>query len=398
LIRIAYASVELFAMPSNENASLDADIVLDAFQKMKSATDDYIVKNHFETFCSGFIPRASELAIAIFCNVFEELGCPIRSAALGDKLPRIRHAPKHKKYVDYLYQVLDRNGGLVEIRGEDVIRTSTLCPSADIDAAFDELLRDRPAQEAEIKLMWLTSRYFVQGLLGKVEAVNFLFGSSDGRLLLDRLYATADSSKTVLEPLDAFMTEIGETWVSRKEPLRILEVGAGTGGTTQRMLAALAALDGTLVQYTVSDLSAMLVSQASKTFAQYPFARYTVVDIEKEPEPELLNSQHIILGSNVLHATRDLRLTLKNLHKILRPDGFLVVHEMTAQMLWADAAFGLIEGWWRFEDERTHVLQNSKAWKNVLTNAGFSSVDWTDGRRPEAKAQQLIFAMASDPG
>lgn len=384
-------------MPSAKNTSLDADTVLEAFQNIKSATDDYIVKNHFETFCSEFMPRASELAIAIFCNVFEELGCPIRSAAPGDKLSRVRHAPKHKKYVDYLYQVLDQNGGLVKIQDGDVIRTSTPCPSADIETTFDELLRDRPAQEAEIKLMRLTSRHFVRGLQGEVEAVNFLFGSSEGRLLLDRLYATADSSKTVLEPLDAFITEIGESWASEKEPLKILEVGAGTGGTTQRMLPALAALEGVPVEYTVSDLSAMLVSQAGKTFAQYPFARYTVVDIEKEPEPELLNSQHVILGSNVLHATRDLKSTLRNLHKMLRPDGFLVVHEMTAQMLWADAAFGLIEGWWRFEDQRTHVLQNSKAWKRVLTSAGFSSVDWTDGRRPEARAQQLIFAMASDP-
>ncbi|ETS80419.1 hypothetical protein PFICI_07948 [Pestalotiopsis fici W106-1] len=384
-------------MPPSKNASLDADIVLEAFQNIKNATDNYILKNHMETFCSEFMPRASELAIAIFCNVFQELGCPIRSAAPGDKLPRVRHAPKHKKYVDYLYGVLENNGGLVETRGSDVIRTAKPCPSADIDTAFEELLRDRPAQVAEIKLMQLTSRHFVRGLLGEVEAVHFLFGSSEGRVLLDQLYATADSSKTVLEPLEALMTEIGESWVSQKEPLRILEVGAGTGGTTQRMLPALAALEGTQVQYTVSDLSAMLVSQASQTFAQYDFVKYAVIDIEKEPEPELLKSAHIILGSNVLHATLDLKSTLKNLHKMLRPDGFLVVHEMTAQMLWADAAFGLIEGWWRFEDERTHVLQNSKAWNKVLTAAGYSSVDWTDGRRPEAKSQQLIFAMASDP-
>ncbi|KAI0128341.1 methyltransferase domain-containing protein [Xylariales sp. AK1849] len=384
-------------MPSIKNASLDADTVLEAFQNIKSATDDYIVKNHFETFCADFLPKANQLAIAIFSTVFEELGCPIRSAAPGDKLPRIRHVPKHKKYVDYIYNVLDKNGGLVTIQNAEIIRTSAPCPSADTVTAFEELLRDRPSQEVEIKLMQLSSRHLVQGLLGEIEAVQLLFGSSEGHALMDRLYSTADSSKTVLEPLDAFMTEIGETWTSQREPLRILEVGAGTGGTTQRMLPALAALDGIPVEYTVSDLSAMLVSQTSQTFARYPFARYKVVDIEKEPEPELLNSQHVIFGSNVLHATRDLKQTLGNLHKILRPDGFIVIHEMTAQMLWADVVFGLIEGWWRFEDQRTHVLQNSKAWKKVFEAAGFSSVHWTDGRRPEARAQQLIFAMASDP-
>lgn len=384
-------------MPSGLSISLDAETVLDAFHDIKGATDDYIVKNNFDTYCSEILPRASELAIAIFCNAFEELGCPIRSAAPGTKLPIVRHAPKHDKYVDYLYVVLEKNAGVVETKGADVVRTSTPCPSPDTDAAFDGLLRDRPAQEAEIRLMRMTSRHFAKCLAGEMDAIHFLFGSNEGRQLLDRLYATADASKTVLEPLDDFIKEIGGVWSSHSEPLRILEVGAGTGGTTSRILPALAAMD-VPVSYTVSDLSAMLVSEAATTFAQYPFVKYSVVDIEKEPEPELLRSQHLILGSNVLHATRDLKFALKNIHKMLRPDGFIVIHEMTAQMLWADATFGLTEGWWRFDDGRTHPLQSPQAWKKVLQSAGYGYVDWTDGRRPESKSQKLIFAMASDPG
>lgn len=384
-------------MPSGISISLDAEAVLDAFHDIKGATDKYVVKNNFDTYCAGFLPRATELAIAIFCNAFEELGCPIRSAAPGASLPRVRHSPKHEKYVGYIYTVLEKNGGLVETKGAEVIRTSKPCPSADIDAAFDGLLRDRPAQEAEIRLMRMTSGHFARCLAGEMDAIQFLFGSSEGRQLLDRLYAASDASRTVLEPLEDFVREVAGSWPSRSEPLRVLEVGAGTGGTTSRVLPVLAAL-GVPVSYTVTDLSAMLVSEASATFAQYPFVKYSVVDIEQEPEPELLRSQHIILGSNVLHATRDLKSSLKTIHKMLRPDGFLVIHEMTAQMLWADATFGLTEGWWRFDDGRTHPLQSPQAWKKVLESAGYGYVDWTDGRRPESKMQKLIFAMASDPG
>ncbi|KAK6839250.1 hypothetical protein PG987_005116 [Apiospora arundinis] len=74
------------------------------------------------------------------------------------------------------------------------------------------------------------------------------------------------------------------------------------------MLPALAALEGVPVQY-------------------------TVLDIEKEPDPQLLESEHVILGSNALHAAHDLKLTLRNLRQMLLPDEFLVVHETTAQML-----------------------------------------------------------------
>lgn len=148
----------------------------------------------------------------------------------------------------------------------------------------------------------------------------------------------------------------------------------------------------------MTDVSSALVTEAALNFKQYPFVEFEIVDIEQEPGPALRNSQHIILGSNVVHATKDLSVSLAVLHHMLRPDGFLIFHELTTQMLWADVIFGLIEGWWRFEDGRQHALQDAKSWATVLKSASYGYVDWTDGRRPEAKLQKLIFAMASDPG
>ncbi|KAL7787159.1 S-adenosyl-L-methionine-dependent methyltransferase [Trichoderma ceciliae] len=387
-------------MPPTKDVSLDSDIVLDAFRDVKQATDDFIVNNHLDTYCDEFVPKSNQIAISIFCSVFEELGCPIRSAEPGTKLERIKHAPQHKKYVDYIYRVLEKNAGLIEIHDTDITRitrTSGESPSNDLGAMFDQLLQQRPAQDAEIKLMRLMSPKISKCLQGEGEAIHFLFGSREGRVLLDRLYATSDASSTILEQLETFLKEIGSEWPSHTSPLKILEIGAGTGGTTSRLLPALAALD-IPIEYTISDLSALLVSEAASTYAKYPFLKFKVVDIEKEPEAELLNSQHIVLGSNVLHATRNLSVSLKIIRKMLRDDGFLIFHEMTSQMLWADAAFGLIEGWWRFEDGRQHALQSTQAWKKVISSSGYGYVDWTDGRRPEAKSQNLIFAMASDPG
>ena len=384
-------------MPSDIETSLDADTVLNAFHDAKEATDDFIVKNNLETYCEEFIPGAEKIAIAIFCNVLEELGSPIRLAAPGTKLDRIKHTPEHRKYVDYIYKVLEENAALVELNGPAVVRTSTQCPSQDLDPMFEALLSKRPAQDAEIKLMKLMSPKIAKCLSGDGEAIHFLFGSREGRTLLDKLYATSDASSTILQQLESFLKEIGSNWPSRIAPLKILEIGAGTGGTTSTVVPALATL-GIPIVYTFSDLSALLVAEAAKTYKQYPFVKFKVVDIEKKPEPELLHSQHIILGSNVLHAAKNLSVSLKIIHQMLRADGFLIIHEMTTQMLWADAAFGLIEGWWRFEDGRQHALQSTAAWEKVIRSSGYGYVDWTDGKRLEAKSQNLIFAMASDPG
>ena len=383
-----------FKMLSNEDGSLSSATVLDAFRSMREATDDFIVKNKIDTYCSEFIPRSDELAIAVFCNAFEELGCPIRSAAPGTKLERIKHLPRHEKLIDYMYRALEKKAGLIETNGEEITRTSVACPSSEIEDILEDLLDDRPAQEWELGLMHRTGESFAKCLSGKADPLQLLFGSDEGRTLMTNFYAKSPLFSTILQQLAVFIEKIGSTWPKDAGPLRVLEVGAGTGCMTFKIVPVLARL-GIPVVYTMSDISSVFVSAAQKKLEEYPFVEYKVVDIEKEPDATLQNTQHIVLGSNVLHATRDLSVSLANIRKMLRPDGFTIFHELTAQMLWADVAFGLISGWWAFEDERQHALQSPQYWGKVLSSVGFGHVGWNDGLRPETKIQNLIFAMAS---
>lgn len=95
-------------MPSKEDGSLSSATVLNTFRSIKEVTDDFVVKNKMETYCDEFTPRSDELAIAIFCNAFEELGCPIRSTAPGTKLERIKDLPRHEKVIDYIMELWRR--------------------------------------------------------------------------------------------------------------------------------------------------------------------------------------------------------------------------------------------------------------------------------------------------
>ncbi|KAE8365524.1 S-adenosyl-L-methionine-dependent methyltransferase [Aspergillus caelatus] len=375
--------------------SLDAYAILDAFSDIKGRTDEFIVTNNLDTYSAEFLPRSEEIAIAIFCNALEDLGCSIRSAASGSKLERVQPIAEHKKLVDHIYLILENRAGLIADDGKLVTRTSKPCPDRDIDSQLESLMRDRAAQDAEIKLMQAVGGSYGNCLAGKVDAVQLLFQSAESRLLLDKLYATSDATSSLLQPLRAFIEEVASGWSASGEPLRVLEIGAGTGGTTSVLLPALARL-GVPTVYTMTDISPSLVTQASSTFKQYPFVEYKVVDIERKPPLELQRSQHIVLGSNVVHATTDVPSSLKNIHKMLRPDGFLIFHELTTQMPWADVVFGLFEGWWRFSDGRQHALQSPQAWANMLKSAGYGHVDWTDGSRPEAKLQSLILGMATE--
>ncbi|MCJ1224661.1 hypothetical protein MMC12_001306 [Toensbergia leucococca] len=384
-------------MPSKSEDSFNLDSVVRAFEKIKEKTDDLLVRNGMDTYSEEFLVRTDELVIVVFCKAFEDLGCHVQSAAPGTKLTRVEHDPSRAKYVDFIYNILEHKAGLVEMRDGNIIRTSVPCACDEPSDLLEDLLDDRPDQNVELRLISITSVSFKEFLQGKTDAVKLLFGTDVGKTLLSDFYAKSRLFSTVLDQLSLFFKKIGAMWPHHGEALRILEVGAGTGGTTWKIVPVLARL-GIPVVYTMTDLGSSFGALAQEKFEKYPFVKFEVLDIEKEPAEHLRHTQHIVLGSNVFHATPNVSTAMTNVRTMLRPDGFVVLHELTAQMLWADMIFGLFLGWWMFEDQRKYVLQEPHDWAKVLKSAGFGKVDWTDGKRPEAKVQALILGMASSTG
>ncbi|KFY90930.1 hypothetical protein V500_04889, partial [Pseudogymnoascus sp. VKM F-4518 (FW-2643)] len=93
--------------------------------------------------------------------------------------------------------------------------------------------------------------------------------------------------------------------------LKVLEIGAGTGGTTEGILKALISKDGvrTYSQYTFTDISPGFFAAAKERFKEYPGLSFKVLDISKDPA-----EQDFDLGAYdliVLHATPSLHQTLR---------------------------------------------------------------------------------------
>jgi len=140
-----------------------------------------------------------------------------------------------------------------------------------------------------------------------------------------------------------------------------------------------------------------MVANARRKFGkQYPFMRFAVHDIEKPPADEL-RGQHIVLASNAIHATHNLVVSTSNVRSALRPDGFLMMLEMTEVVPFIDLIFGLLEGWWLFDDNRKHAIVPAEHWERDLHAAGFGHVDWTDGSLSENNFQKVMIALASGP-
>ncbi|KAH8799818.1 putative polyketide synthase [Xylogone sp. PMI_703] len=376
---------------------LPGSVVLEAFGESKLITDQFIADYKCTGYMNTVMPRQTQLCVALTVEAFEQLGCDLKSAKPGQKLERIPHLPEHGRLADYLYTMLDETR-IIDIDGEDISRTAVPVPSKSSESILKELERDYPDHTFANQLSFWTGSKLAEVLSGKTDGLKLIFATEKGRELVSGLYGDSHLNKLAYKQMADFLSRLSSKLEQQghEGTVKILEMGAGTGGTTKWLVPLLAGL-GMTVEYTYTDLSPSFVAAARKRFREYPFMKFRVHDIEKAPADDLLHSQHIVIASNAIHATHSLTESTKNIHKMLRPDGFLMMLEMTQTLYWVDVIFGVFEGWWLFDDGRKHALAHQSRWDKELQSAGYGHVDWTDGHSPEVNIQRVFVALASGP-
>ena len=133
----------------------------------------------------------------------------------------------------------------------------------------------------------------------------------------------------------------------------------------------------------------------NRSFMSIPFVRYQVLDIQSDPLAQGFeaHSFDMILASDVLHATEDLRHTLRNIKRLLASNGLLVMIEGTALPRWILAVFGLLKGWWLFTDVDVRGSDPwipQSAWHNLLTESGFEEIAFLSDVREESDALHSV--------
>ncbi|KAI1843955.1 hypothetical protein JX266_009821 [Neoarthrinium moseri] len=176
--------------------------------------------------------------------------------------------------------------------------------------------------------------------------------------------------------------------ISHENPCsRFLEVGAGTGGVTSRLLSILKQLEKSsggvrFSQYTYTDISPVFFEDARVKFSEFGDRMiYKAFDIDQPAGDQGIDTDakyDIIIAGSVLHATRDLTVTIQNLRQLLSPGGYLIILEITKNLdIAMNFTFGVLPGWWSFRDE-WRVLSptvDEPIWDELLKQNGFSGID-----------------------
>ncbi len=325
--------------------------VMEAFNETKALTDERIAEYDQTNYVDTVMPLQTKMCIALTLEALEELGVVLRDATPNQKFPQILHPKEHSRLVEYLYKMLVE-AQLIIVDDTYTTRTGVPYPTASSLQVLEELLQRFPDQDTADKLKFSTGSNLAQVLLGKTDGIKLVFGTPEGRELVSGLDCEWPLNRIFYRQMEDFLSWVASKLHAAEGPLKTLEMGAGTGGTTRWLIPLLATLD-IPVEYTFTDLAPSFVAAARKKFKPYPFIKFRTHDIEKAPAAEPEGTQHIIIASNAVHATHSLCRSTANMRKLLRPDGFLIMLEMTGTLYWVDIIFGLFEGWWFFDDGRT---------------------------------------------
>ena len=366
------------------------------FKDTRFQYDTVAKASGFLGFCSEVYPSQARLVVAYVVEAFRDLGCDLSVLDKGSKLPLVQTQPKHGKVMRQLFRILEDSGFIIskdKAREGFFLRTDKAVPLESAEAIKSALVERFPKHKSEHELLCTTGPRLADCLTGHTDPLSLIFSNGSVRKLLEDVYANAPMFKTGSILLGQYLSGVIRN-TGRNREIQVLELGAGTGGTTSFLIQAFVKCEQQF-RYTFTDISPSLVAAAKKRFAQHDFMEYAVRDIEEAPSSEFLGRYDIVISTNCIHATRDLTQSCANIRRVLQPEGILCLIELTQHLFWFDLVFGLLEGWWLFTDGREHVLASEGRWEACLRRAGYHWVDWSQGKSEESRILRLIVASPS---
>ncbi len=332
-------------------------------------------RSELERYCSEVLVKLETLSVEYIVQALQILGW---SFAIGDPFTTASVAqtlgviPQHHRLLHRLLQILAEEGILT--LDSETWRSLQPLPSVNPAQHLQDLRQQSPEAEAELVLLDRCGSQLGRVLRGDQDPVELVFPQGD-LSAATQLYQNSPGSR-MMNPLVQATISTFLTNVPKAQGIRVLEIGAGTGGTTSYILPK---LDPDQTEYTFTDIGALFTTKAQEKFRDYTNVRYQTLDIERDPTDQGFEAHQydVIVAANVIHATLSLKQTLAHVQQLLAPGGILVMLEITQRQRWIDLSFGLLEGWWRFQDHSLrpdYPLLNSSAWKQLLSQVGFSQV------------------------
>ncbi|WP_052357193.1 methyltransferase [Actinomadura welshii] len=280
-----------------------------------------------------FLRRLDEVALRAMASTLRPVGLTVPEERLtADEIADGVHAAaRHRWILRRWLHVLVAEGRVVR---HDDGRYGALRPMTrrEVAAAAEGVVAEgeESGYPAKTAGLMLTAMARLPELLRDELSMRTLLFGDDGTEAADGAYR----ENTVNRYLNGAVGEVLR-WAGENNDhggaLRVLELGAGVGGTTADALAALA---GTEIDYLFTDLSRYFLSLGRERFGGRDGVRFAIFDINRDAAVQGVapGSFDVVLSANVLHNARHVGGMLAGLADLLAPGGLFVFVETTREL------------------------------------------------------------------
>ncbi len=305
-------------------------------------------------------------------------------------------APYYERWLSSSIRYLQQQNWL----GQGMVFTREIRVLAELWSEWEAkraLWTSNPALGAQIALLEACLKALPAVLSGKQTATDVMFPNSSMHLV-EGIYRGNTLAEYFNDVLAQTLTACIEQQLraDKDRKIRILEIGAGTGGTTVKLLPALGRLP--VAEYCYTDVSKAFLMYAEKNYKpQLPALTTAIFDVSKPLVSQAIAAGRydFVIAANVLHATPDIRETVRNAKAALKNQGVLLLNEISTWSLFTHLTFGLLEGWWLHQDTELRLPGSPglapEKWRAILAEEGFESI-FFPAEQAHKFGQQIVAA------
>jgi len=335
------------------------------------------------------LPAQTRLCVTLTLEPFKQMGCDISTARLGHRMARIKHIEPLQRLADYLYNMLEQETGLIELRDGQIIRTSMQAPTATNAEILQALLHDFPEHHFPHESCWIQScgclvweswwysGYFWQWRRSKTCIGSLCWFPFESRIIQanGRLFQNIGFEITNRRSSSANSSAwCRNRWNNEVDRCYSGKPRHSCGIHFHQPCSSLCDSCTEKVQqdvsiYAISELW-YLKGTCSRS-PSHPTRRFGKQCNSCNPQSNHVTEQYSedIATGWVLN------------------DGWDDHTRLLGR--------GLLEGWWLFDDGRKHAIAHESRWESNMKSVGFDGVDWSNGHQPETVIQRIFIALNS---
>lgn len=309
----------------------------------------------------------------VMADVYETISSPAQVIA------------QHQRLFGYVQEIVEEDPSLTDLGSAQRQCERQACEADLIERAGDTVYR------SVFRGLFALGGAFAEILKGEESGVYLMF-EGDEDSLASQAYRRLPEAAETLDRMAELVTGLD---IPEGRPLRVLEIGAGLGVATERVVPNLPPD----TEYVFTDISASFFPAILQRFPQL---RCEVLDLDS-PVAQLSGGTEqfdLILGSNALHCAASLSHSIERLASMLAPGGAVVLMETINNEPWHLIAMGTLPGFLSCEDFRAALagpFAPLAAWRKLWGQAGLEVELSPDEARRAEELGQTAFVIRRAP-